>query len=476
MKRLLAIAVICVLLSACAKEEQGGQGGQDTSFTKGQKVTLSVNAVDQTKVTTALDGTAVKFKWELGDKIKVTVGESSSAEFEAVELYNDGASAKFDGTMPASGNTFKVQFPVADPDLSSQTYSESEALPKNMMLVKNDNCSLTSAISLAPQYAALRLKLYGTETIGQIVVTNTSSTMTPKPTYTLTCTYGVSLSGSTSEAPKNFFVILPTGTYNINVKFYNNAATPAVVHEKDIADQTFTANKIKSSNPKELIAGPVFSVSGTKKVKFTKGNLWWGTEKLDGTTVTEGFHLEETQTAYPSEYKTSHVGHFFWTKKAANSYAQTYRDGTCTTSDTFFFAEGNSLAIGGKTGYYALSNDEWVYLITTRGTSLRKYGVTVGGKSNCLVIAPDGFTGTLQSSYSLGDLNAAGLVCLPPAGSRFGTGLSDQGDFGYCWSSTPRESDKDDAYALYFTSDNVSPGNNVGRYIGSALRLVCGVQ
>ncbi|MCQ2196815.1 MAG: DUF1566 domain-containing protein [Bacteroidaceae bacterium] len=215
-----------------------------------------------------------------------------------------------------------------------------------------------------------------------------------------------------------------------------------------------------------------FSVSSTKKVQFTKGNLWW-----DGS----AYHFEANQTDYPTSWNPNHIGHFFWTSskdyQSGNAnympYALGYSYSSQSTSDKFFCGEENPLTVDGTSGCFALSNDEWGYLIYTRAnaSSLRKYGVTVSGKVNCLIIAPDGFSSTLKSSYTLDEVNSLGLVCLPAAGERIGSSFGGAESWGYCWSSTPYSSYSGNACCLYFGSGNVYTGSSNYRY-GRSLRLV----
>lgn len=218
-----------------------------------------------------------------------------------------------------------------------------------------------------------------------------------------------------------------------------------------------------------------FTVAKGKTVQFTKGNLYW-----DGS----AFKFEANQTdglnttSEGATWDKNHVSHFCWTKTAAASYAESYSDGTNSTSDVPFFAESKGgLTVEGTSGLFALSISEWGYLISTRtnATSLRKYAVSVSNNgttyTNCLIIAPDEFTGTLQSSYTLAEVNTLGLVCLPAAGFRDGSSFGNGGSSGYCWMSTPVSGDSDVAYYLGFDSDDVSAGGGSRDY-GLSLRLV----
>ncbi len=216
-----------------------------------------------------------------------------------------------------------------------------------------------------------------------------------------------------------------------------------------------------------------FSVSATKKVQFTQGNLWW-----DGS----AYHFEANQTDYPTKWNASHVGHFYWTSskdyQSGNAnympYAQSYSYSSQSSSDKFFCGEDNPLTVDGTSGCFAMSSDEWDYLIRSRTNAynLHKYGVTVGDKKNCLVIAPDSFSGTLKASYTLDEISSLGLVCLPAAGYRDGSSFYSAESYGLYWSSTPNSSNSSDAYTLYFSSGNVYTSINAGRSGGQSLRLV----
>ena len=155
----------------------------------------------------------------------------------------------------------------------------------------------------------------------------------------------------------------------------------------------------------------------------------------------------------------------------------------------FTNADGFKVNVGGtdQTGWCTLSTNEWQYLFNGRdsASNLYKYGVTVCGIANCVVLLPDGWTwdastvGTgWQTDYpSTSDdkvtwqkMEEAGAVCLPAAGGRDGSLVYDVGGYGDYWSSTAY--DEDLAYNVFFYSYGVDPDDNGARNFGCSVRLI----
>jgi len=229
-----------------------------------------------------------------------------------------------------------------------------------------------------------------------------------------------------------------------------------------------------------LLSGKFTVNADGKTVQFTKGNLYCNTTTSP---VTYGFEANQTDgmntTSAGATWDANHVGHFFWSKDAAVAYAQSYSD-SGSTSDKFFCGEDNKITVEGTEGLYALSKEEWKYLIQTRAdaSNLYKKGVTVAGKSNCLIIAPDGFKGTIADSYTAdtwATAEADGLVCLPAAGYNDNEkGFKFGGSNCYYWSSSPATSGSNNAYCLKYTSSEkkVYSAESFYRKYGMSVRLV----
>lgn len=218
-----------------------------------------------------------------------------------------------------------------------------------------------------------------------------------------------------------------------------------------------------------------FSVSNTKKVHFSHGNLRY--------TVSSGiWDFYPNQYDCASTYESNVISLFNW---GYNETQSIIPDGSFT--DNVSLASGNLMLdqdwgyhVGEKNTWRTLTTKEWQYLFNDASRSgLYAYGVTVAGKANCTVLYPDGFKGKKVSNGDLTSYDTAseweaaqneGVVCLPAVGSRSGASVSNVGVLGNYWSSTPYDSNN--AYIVSFSSSNLLPGSNNKRDYGYAVRLV----
>ena len=244
---------------------------------------------------------------------------------------------------------------------------------------------------------------------------------------------------------------------------------------------------VKKGLPDGALPG-VFSVSDTKKVYFSQGNLWYG--KV-GDAQTTTFNFEANQYSSASSWKASHVSHFFWSKTESVAYAASYSDAGAATGDVFFTNEtvttakaGFTVNVGGKeqSGWHTLSTEEWQYLFNTRtmekggarSENLTSSGITVEDVLfKGVVLFPDNFTNQAdwKTKYTTWKaLNDAGIVFLPAAGRRTSSSVTVVGDYGNYWSSTAKN--YNGACRVNFGSDSVSPDGNTARQNGYSVRLV----
>ena len=172
--------------------------------------------------------------------------------------------------------------------------------------------------------------------------------------------------------------------------------------------------------------------------------------------------MEEQQYAYPDEWDTSHIGHFWWADYSNISNALSEEVPTTTEFDkgvAFFgnFDEKMNLDDNNSNNvlncirpnrnmamavskWFTLTSSQWKYLLgissaeemITNSIKLNraaydaveanyKYPVTVSGVEYCLVLAPTDYTGAIADSYTdstWSDAECDGLVCIPAAGYR----------------------------------------------------------
>lgn len=239
----------------------------------------------------------------------------------------------------------------------------------------------------------------------------------------------------------------------------------------------------------------VFSVSGTKAVRFSKGNL-----QYIGSAATPYWKFAATQ----YEYFGTTTGQ---NSDAANKDRDLFGWGTKnnpekTASDNSQYSWnewGENTISNGGIGWRTLTYDEWYFLLFTRTVSSKGLSGSNSGTARfCAVkisdtwgwiifpdnyIHPEGVTPSLASTYNAsnsgstvlsiadwGKMQAAGAVFLPGAGSRNGTSVANVNSYLYYWSST----EKDDSKARSISSGKWSYTipNDVNKFMGYSVRLV----
>lgn len=123
------------------------------------------------------------------------------------------------------------------------------------------------------------------------------------------------------------------------------AVLPAILFTMSCQKEDYSESQ---DSPADALPG-VFSVSATKKVHFSKGNLWADGDKA--------LHFEANQYAFSSSYESSHVSRFTWSSTIADAVSESHN------GDHLFCNESNKQSVDGSDPiYYALSTEEWQYL------------------------------------------------------------------------------------------------------------------
>ena len=489
MKKCLSFLVIAALFAACQPNNEVG-----TPFKAGQKVTLAASMGSdgakqmpgQQRVAGVDNGSQIDLTWDADDVILVKVGDKT-AEF----TLQDGAGsaqATFTGVMPADGASFSVQYPVAEPDLSVQTYVENGFGKGLMKMATETNGTIDGGFTLTAQHALLGLQLKGSDALGKIVLTNTATA----ETYTLNCA-GVTL----SNAATLFYIVVPAGEWpnGFTVDVYADDNTTILKTLTKNSSATFSATEGMVMPEQEVVVVYSFSVSATQQVLFAPGNLQY-------TQSTGTWSFAENQYDYIGEDNLSgselanKIDLFGWSGSDYNNFGVS----TSNSLNDYFgsFVDWGSKQIGGDDSntWRTLTNDEWDYLLKTRTNASSLCGVAQVNGVNGLVFLPDnwrcpagvtfksGFHSTNGAEYyaayqtftaeQWSKLEDAGAVFLPAAGRRYSNwGVYDM-QLGKYWSATEYVDPywgSNSAYYLLFSSNEAKMDTD-GRSDGFSVRLV----
>ena len=261
---------------------------------------------------------------------------------------------------------------------------------------------------------------------------------------------------------------------------------------------TFTVNEVDSIGfymPDNIGGGAtsgigVFSVSATKQVTFSKGNLQYQAS-------TNTWRFAEHQYDYIGEANknisdtySGWIDLFGWgTGNAPTKSSEDYSD-----YPTFVDWGTNPISNGGNQAnmWRTLTKDEWRYLFNDRKDNAKLCGMgTIAGIGG-VILLPDNWEDVKPSSesfwsYSEGNnddhfsdntytvkqwqnMQDAGAVFLPAAGLRDETTVYSTGSHGNYWSST--QNDPSNAYTLGFFTSLLAPQGFDLRFNGRSVRLV----
>ena len=293
-------------------------------------------------------------------------------------------------------------------------------------------------------------------------------------------TYKVSVKEGTEDATS--WTIAPAEATTAGV-----AAGTTVTATYSGTKKVKSVKAVKKAKP-DLLSG-VFSVSSTKKVKFSKGNLRYAS----GT-----WSFFDNQYDYYSSYNADAWDKFGWSTSATTYGMNTSTDKSTYSSNFVDWGSNSDLQTALGTGWFTLSSAESKYLFNTRSAS------TVGGTSNGrhakakvngvwgVILFPDTYThpdgvtapvgvnnatdatGWNGNNYSSADwtkMESAGCVFLPGAGYRSGSSVESPGIFGAYWSATPNGAGN--AYDfVYYYSGYLDPAFTNTRDHGFCVRLV----
>ena len=253
-----------------------------------------------------------------------------------------------------------------------------------------------------------------------------------------------------------------------------------------------------------------FSVSATKQVTFSPGNLQY-TQSTDtwsfastqweviGTDNVIGGSVSFDENVVGGTALADKIDLFGWSTRMTNFGVSTSKDYE-DYSGEFVDWGTNQIGSDAPNTWRTLSKDEWLYIFynRTNAQSLFALGSVNGVKG--MIILPDNwttpagvsfvasttkglywngsyyynsngknFSHNIYTSEQWSKMEQAGAVFLPASGDRLGTDVLNVGICGYYWSST--ELDEDDAYLVYFNSYDLDPQYDSTRSYGYSVRL-----
>lgn len=395
MKKIMIFAAFAALLSVASCQKEAVDKSVDSP------VFTATIAGDSKSTLNLSDG---KIAWELTDEITVKDNSSHTAIYKVKSIDAGTGKATFEFKSGQTLNTtgsYSATYGTAP--TTSQTYSATAG-----KLYMTAPSTSTGTFTFSVQCGLMKINLTKAgESVKSVTVTGIP-TGGSETTYTLNCSTAVSIASGA-----NFCVALPAGSYtkivitNSSDKVCTlDAKNPVVVANNHIKPVTIAENKI-TFIPEGPLSG-VFSVSDTKKVRFSKGNLYF-----DGT----DFKFEDSQYVISTrDMENHHIGAFFWSKNASEAYAEYYGNSFAQNNlDDIFFSNSeiekakSDFTVNGVTGKYrCLSCREWKYLFNLKevegqyegqyedrpienGIRKDKYktGLTVCNISACVVLFPD---------------------------------------------------------------------------------------
>ena len=229
-----------------------------------------------------------------------------------------------------------------------------------------------------------------------------------------------------------------------------------------------------------------FSVSNTKKVAFSSGNLQYQAS-------TDTWRFAENQWDYiggaNSNISSSYSG---WIDLFGWGTGDNPTKSSSSTVDYDYFSDWGNNKINNEAPntWRTLTEDEWEYIFSGRQNSHSLYGTATVNNVFGLIILPDdwnepnlsfisgikGWENNVYSTAEWKELEYEGAVFLPAAGYRGGSSVNGVQGGGYYWSATSWYGNyKYYGYALHFNTDDADMPVRYS-YYGQSVRLVKDLQ
>ena len=495
----IALALVGSVMTGCSSENDLAGNQQPAVKDNIVTVTTTIGLGGGDATTRALSATGVKTFAE-GDQLALFYEKSGfSDQFKAVatasNISANGKSATFTFELdnPKSNSDIVLSYPASFMDevpmelypAFTQDGTLNGGVKANDLGFATSNLvgtDLPASITLTNRFAVVAFTLKdgkGTaDKADDVDVTSTITGMTIElPAYGKTYT----ITREAADGP--IYVVLPpiSSGETINITATGGGKTyTKTLDNKDYDASNFYQQGLLMTKQAVVPTGAIsgqFSVSATKKVYFSKGNLRY---------VSGKWSFFDHQYDFYNTNNANTWDKFGWSTSATTFGMSTSINETDYSDD--FVDWGTVPGIG--TGWFTLSKDDWYYLFYSRSDADSKFGyATVADKVGIIIVPDDftdpkknngsglfvgstttGWTANVYSAENWSAMESAGCVFLPAAGRRYGSPVSYVGVYGYYWSSTAEGTDE--AYYAYSYSDGVNPAYSTYRCAGYSVRLV----
>ena len=307
---------------------------------------------------------------------------------------------------------------------------------------------------------------------------------------------GVVYATTQNPTTNNIKVMSGTGTGSFicnltglqqNTTYYVRAYATNEVGTAYGEEVSFTTKVEVVDNPSSNLRAMPFSVSESKQVYFSKGNLQYHPANNEWRFAPSQLDYIGDANSNCSSTYNSWLDLFGWSTSANNFGVSTSTDYD-DYSGAFVDWGTNQIGADAPNTWRTLTRNEREYLLETRPNASSLCGVAQVNGVNGLVLLPDNWTCpegvTFKSGFHSSQgvdyyaahqtftadqwskLESAGAVFLPAAGVRYGSSVDDVQSDGLYWSN---------AYYLYFYSSSAGE-NNGNLNCGHSVRLVKDLQ
>lgn len=282
------------------------------------------------------------------------------------------------------------------------------------------------------------------------------------------------LNTGTATAGK-YVALIPSVTTETTLKFDSNSKTGTMTFLRGIQEKKYYSNNnaalsIEANAISDGTASGIFSVSETRKVRFSHGNLQY----KNGI----GWRFAEHQYNVAGSWTSDYVDLYGWGTWSGTS--EQWHPLTIIYDNSYYTWNGDEYfkaTLDGYNDWFTFSDTEWQYLL---GHST--YGMAQVGNYNGIIILPDNLDLTINTNHNNwtnntyttdewdNNLEPVGIVFLPAAGARHGSSVPYVNGHGMYWSSTPNGATE--AKHIWFSSNSMNSSYSYYRYDGRAVRLV----